>query len=61
MDSVCSKSVFAMDAIFGLPRKKSAGISCRSPLHGALFFGDQATLDEFVVGNAEKKPIKDVS
>jgi len=40
--------VLSMDALFGLPRKKSAGISFRDPLHGNLFFGDQAAVDEYV-------------
>ena len=37
-----------MDAIFGLPRKKSAGKSFRQPLHGGLFFENQNEVDEFV-------------
>ncbi len=37
-----------MDALFGLPRKKAAGKSYREPLHGHLFFGDQACVDEHV-------------
>lgn len=40
--------VLSMDALFGLPRKKSAGISYRESLHGDLFFGSQASVDEFV-------------
>ena len=36
-------------ALFGLPRKKSAGESVRSPLHGDLFFCGQAEVDDFVV------------
>ena len=35
------KGVYAMDALFGLPRKKSAGESYRSSLHGELFFIEQ--------------------
>ena len=48
-----------MDALFGLPRKKSAGKSFRNPLHGHIFFGNQQSVDEFVesAGN-EKKPTK---
>ena len=36
-----------MDAIFGLPRKKSAGRSFRPPLHGMLFFENQDEVDQF--------------
>ena len=41
--------VYSLDALFGLPRKKSAGESFRSPLHGDLFFCDQTEVDEFVI------------
>ena len=44
-----------MDALFGLPRKKSAGVSYRDPLHGCLFFHNQSAVDEFV---AESKQLK---
>ena len=37
-----------MDGLFGLPRKKSAGTSFRSALHGHLFFGQQEKVDEHV-------------
>ena len=37
-----------MDALFGLPRKKAAGVSHRDSLHGDLFFGDQTAVDEHV-------------
>ena len=37
-----------MDALFGLPRKKSAGISFRDALHGHLFFGKQEEVDEHI-------------
>jgi len=40
--------VVSMDALFGLPRKKSAGKSFRQPLHGMLFFDDQDEVDAFV-------------
>lgn len=40
--------VISVDALFGLPRKKAAGISHREPLHGSLFFGDQLSVDEYV-------------
>ena len=36
-----------MDALFGLPQKKSAGISFRDALHGNLFFGKQE-VDEHI-------------
>ncbi len=37
-----------MDALFGLPRNKSAGCSRRDPLHGDLFFGNQVAVDQHV-------------
>ena len=37
-----------MDAIFGLCRKKSAGLSHRPPLFGGMFFEDQEIVDKFV-------------
>ena len=40
--------MYALDALFGLPRKKSAGVSCRPPILGKLFFYDQELVDEFV-------------
>ena len=40
--------VLSMDALFGLPRKKSAGHSLREAIHGHLFFRDQSLVDEFV-------------
>lgn len=46
------KLVFAMDALFGLPRKKSAGTSFRSPLYSELFFMDQCAVDQFVSENS---------
>ena len=39
-----------MDALFGLPRKKAAGVSYREPLHGDLFFNNQSA----VVENSEQ-------
>ena len=52
-----------MDAIFGLPRKKSAGVSFRPPLHQGLFFHDQDEVDQFVMERGMKKSgvVKDVS
>lgn len=49
------KVVYAMDALFGLPRKKSAGVSYREALHGNLFFCDQVALDQFVSGAPKPK------
>ena len=40
--------VLAMDAVFSLPRKKSAGVSYRGPIHEKLFFCSQSPVDEFV-------------
>lgn len=57
------KLVFAMDAIFGLPRKKSAGTSFRPPLFKDLFFDDQIAVDQFVQEREIKKSgiVKEVS
>lgn len=49
-----------MDALFGLPRKKSAGSSYRGALHGALFFCDQSSVDEFVAGSEKTKHVPSV-
>ena len=43
-----------MDALFGLPRKKSAGISHREPLFQDLVFCDQSTVDQFVQMDSDK-------
>ena len=51
----CNKAVFAMDALFGLPRKKSAGCSFRPPLFEDLFFYNQQLLDQFVEETGNKK------
>ena len=48
-------AVFSMDALFGLPRKKSAGSSYRDALHGDLFFGSQAEVDEHVASYKNQK------
>lgn len=37
-----------MDALFGLCRKKSAGISVRPPLFSGIFFEEQEAVDRFV-------------
>lgn len=38
----------SIDALFGLCRKKSAGVSVRPPLFSNTFFEDQGRVDEFV-------------
>ena len=43
-----------MDALYGPPRKKAAGVSYREPLHGDLFFNNQSAVDQFVVENSEQ-------
>ncbi len=43
--------IYSLDALFGLPRKKSAGNSYRPPLHGHLSFIDQAEVDEYVASS----------
>ena len=48
-------AIISMDALFGLPRKKSAGTSVRSPLFGRTMFMDQNTVDEFVAAESIKK------
>lgn len=47
--------VLSMDALFGLPRKKSAGISYRDAIHGHYFFNEQAMVDEFVASAPVRK------
>ena len=44
-----------MDAIFGLPRKKSAGDSVRAPLHGHIYFHDQAMVNECIENSSQQK------
>ena len=53
--------VYAMDALFGLPRKKSAGTSYQDPLHGNLFFCNQSAVDQFVTESQQPKPTSNVS
>ena len=48
-------AIVSMDALFGLPRKKSAGTSVRSPLFGHTMFMDQNTVDEYVAAESIKK------
>ena len=45
----------SIDALFGLPRKKSAGISHRDAIHGDLYFGKQETVDEHVAMASQKQ------
>ena len=47
--------IVSMDALFGLPRKKSAGISFRDSLHGHLFFGQQERVDEHVASASQQR------
>ena len=53
--------IYAMDGLFGLPRKKSAGVSYQEPLLGSLFFGDQFIVDQFVADSSKIKPDSSVS
>ncbi|CAI8006843.1 hypothetical protein GBAR_LOCUS4927 [Geodia barretti] len=46
--------MISMDALFGLPRKKSAGQSHRDPLHGHIFFKDQPSVDENVASSSRR-------
>ena len=51
--------MYALDGLFRLPRKKSAGVSHRPAVHGSLFFCNQAAVDEFVAEAApSKKPVQ---
>ena len=47
-----------MDALLGLPRKKTAGMS---QIHGHLFFGDQRSVNKFVTSSAQIKISKVLS
>ena len=49
-----------MDALFGLPRKKAAGISHRDPLHQDLFFCQQSDVDVFLAESAQQKASSNV-
>lgn len=53
--------VLAMDAVFGLPRKKAAGISHRGPLFGDLVYLDQSDVDQFVANYQKPVSIATVS
>ncbi len=50
--------VLSIDALFGLPRKKSAGVSHRDPVQGSLFFCDQSSVDEFVKTSCHPKKLE---
>ena len=50
-----------MDALFGLPRKKSSGMSISHPLLESLMFHDQLSVDEFVSETRESTAKSDVS
>ena len=52
---------YAMDALFGLPRKKMAGVSHRQPLHGSLLFCEQSLVDQFVADSEPSKRVPGVS
>ena len=53
--------MLSIDGLFGLPRKKSAGTSYRSAVHGSLFFCDQIQVDKFVKDSAGTKTVSMVS
>lgn len=55
------KIVLAMDALFGLPRKKSAGLSYRHPLYRDLHFLDQEVVDQYVSDYPKSKALAVVS
>ncbi|XP_028407837.1 uncharacterized protein LOC114530415 [Dendronephthya gigantea] len=42
------KLFVSLDACFGLPRKKTSGMSYREPLSDNMFFHNQDKVDEFV-------------
>ena len=50
-----------MDALFGLPCKKAAGVSHRDPLHEDLFFCQQSDVDQFLAESAKQKASSNVS
>ena len=51
--------ILSMDALFGLCRKKSAGISVRTPLFSDIFFEGQDKVDEFVASYDSSNRIAD--
>ena len=50
----------SFDALFGLPRKKSAGSSVREPLHGQNIFNKQSDVDDFIDNYPRKQSIEKV-
>ena len=54
------KIIYAMDALFGLPRKKAAGVSYRPAVQGHLFFVEQSCVDEHVAGAKAQKMMANV-
>ena len=52
--------MYAMDGLFGLPRKKSAGTSYRKA-YGHLYFHKQTDVDQFVIEAQRGKQIASVS
>ena len=55
------KIILSMDDLFGLPRKKSAGISHQEHVLKDVFFYDQLEVDRFVSENECIKPNQTVS
>lgn len=45
--------IISMDALFGLPRKKSSGKSHSEPLSGNRFFFSQTEVDLYVAQNSQ--------
>ncbi len=50
----------SFDALFGLPRKKSAGSSVREPLHGENIFNNQKEVDHFIDNYVRQKSFQKV-
>ena len=48
-----------MDALFGLCRKRSAGVSEREPLFRGIFFEDQLEVDTFVANYGSTDAVHD--
>lgn len=53
--------VYAMDGLFGLPRKRSAGTSHQNALHDHLYFHNQIDVDRFVREAQRGKKFANVS
>ena len=53
-------TVYAIDGLFGLPRKKAAGVSHRGALQGHLFFCNQEDVDKFVGKSTNSKSLPKV-